>query len=196
MTPDQGNEANPAPAPQRRRVPFLAHQIAEYVVAIALIAVGFHASGGAEISLVTAGFLLAALNLATSGPLGAFNLLTRRAHHAGDLLIAVALIALPIVFFDRLHATGIAISEAVAALVIWMERSTSYAATPGPPRRRDIDQSAIGTSPAQAVGAAAATLAPEAARAAKDAARRAGLVAGVTRRVLREHRKGVSQQQD
>ena len=52
------NEQTPAP---RRRVPFLAHQVAEYVVALALIAVGFHASGGAEISLVTSGILLAVL---------------------------------------------------------------------------------------------------------------------------------------
>ena len=82
----------------RRRVLFLAHQVAEYVVALALIVVGFHSSGGAEISLVTSGFLLAAVNLITSGPLGVFGVLSRGAHHVGDLVIAGALIVLPIVF--------------------------------------------------------------------------------------------------
>ena len=178
------NEQTPAP---RRRVPFLAHQVAEYVVALALIAVGFHASGGAEISLVTSGILLAVLNLVTSGPLGALGWLSRRAHHAGDLVVAAALIALPIVFYSHLHAVGIAISEAVAALIIWMERSTSYAASP--PRRRGGDDGAsTEPSTAQAVGAAAAALPPEAARVAKVAAHRIGLFAGVTRRVVREHR--------
>lgn len=182
---DSADEA--AAPPQRRRVPFLAHQFGEYVVAIALIAVGFHASGGAQVSLVTAGFLLAALNLLTSGPLGAVGVLSRRAHHAGDLVIAVALIALPIVFSSHLHTLGIALSEAVAALVVWMERSTSYAETPRSSKRED-DAATSGPSAAQAAGAAAAALTPEATKAAKVAAHRLGLVAGVTRRVVRDRR--------
>jgi len=56
-------ETNGVPA--RRRVPFLGHQIAEYTVAIALIAVGFHLSGGAEMALVAAGLLLLLLNVVT-----------------------------------------------------------------------------------------------------------------------------------
>lgn len=193
----QKEAANETGTPaSRRRVPFLAHQVAEYVVAIALIAVGFHASGGAEISLVTSGFLLAALNLITSGPLGAFGVLSRRAHHVGDLVLAAALIALPIVFFSHLHAVGIAISEAVAALIVWMERSTSYAAAPPRQRGQRGPEASSRPSAAQAAGAAAAALSPEAAKAAKVAARRIGLVAGVTRRVLREHRHGANAQQN
>jgi hypothetical protein len=176
-----GNES----APPRRRVPFLAHQIAEYVVAIALIAVGFHESGGAELSLVVPGFLLAALNLITASPLGAFRLLSRRAHHLGDLLIAAALIALPIVFSARLHAAGIAISEVVAALIIWMERATSYSPKPA---RLPVETEQAPPSAAQVAGAAAAALPTEAGKVAKVAAHRIGLVAGVTRRVVRERR--------
>ncbi|MGB9111191.1 MAG: hypothetical protein WCF24_00505, partial [Acidimicrobiales bacterium] len=150
----------------RRRVQFLAHQLAEYVVAAALIAVGFHSSGGAEISLVTSGFLLAAVNLVTSSPLGLFGILSRRAHHAGDLVIAAALIALPIVFSSRLHAAGIAISEAIAVLIVWMERSTSYAATTQRSRKRLGEGEDANPSPsaARAAGAATASLPPEAAR--------------------------------
>jgi hypothetical protein len=186
--PVEGSETR---AP-RRRVPFLAHQVAEYVVAIALLAVGFHESGGAEISLVVPGFVIAALNLATSGPLGAFSLFSRRAHHLGDLLIAAALIALPIVFSSRLHAAGIAISEAIAVLIIWMERSTMYAPTPS--RRRAQPAETSSASLAEAAGAAAAALPPEAAKAAKAAAHRIGFVAGVTRRVVRERRDAAKTQ--
>ncbi len=189
---DQNGQA----AAARRRVPFLGHQIAEYVVALALIAVGFHASGGAEISLVTSGILLAVLNLVTSGPLGALSWLSRRAHHAGDLVVAAALIALPIVFYSRLHALGIALSEAVAALIIWMERSTSYAASPPRRSRGGDDGTTSKPSTAQAAGAAAAALPPEAARAAKVAAHRIGLFAGVTRRVVREHRDDQNMQRN
>jgi hypothetical protein len=187
----QADAAEQTPTPtSRRRVAFRAHQVAEYVVALALIAVGFHSSGGAEISLVTSGFLLAAVNLITSGPLGAFGVLSRRAHHLGDLVIAAALIVLPIVFSSHLHAAGIAISEAVAVLIVWMERSTSYAVTPpGGRRRADGEGASPAPSAAQAAGAAAAALPPEAARVAKIAAHRIGLVAGVTRRVVRERRK-------
>jgi hypothetical protein len=175
-------------AAPRRRVPFLAHQIAEYVVAIALIAVGFHESGGAEVSLLVPGFLLAALNLLTASPLGAFRLLSRRAHHLGDLSIAAALIALPIVFSSRLHAAGIAISEVVAALIIWMERATIY--SPKPSRQPEQTETEAQTAPpaARVAGAAAAALPTEAGKAAKVAAHRIGLVAGVTRRVVRERR--------
>ena len=65
--------------PARRRVPFLGHQIAEYVVAIALIAVGFHTTGGAEIALAAAGVLLLLLNVVTKGRVSAIGLLSRRA---------------------------------------------------------------------------------------------------------------------
>jgi hypothetical protein len=180
---DPNTEASEDQPASRRRVPFLAHQIAEYVVAVTLIVVGFHSGGGAEISLVTSGALLAALNLISSGPLGLFDVLGRRAHHAGDLVIAAALIALPIVFASRLHIAGIAISEAVAVLIIWMERSTSYVAT-----LKKAGAARPSSSGARAAGAATAALSPEAAKAAKVAARRIGLVAGVTRRVVRERR--------
>ncbi len=185
-----------APA-SRRRVLFLAHQVAEYVVALALIVVGFHSSGGAEISLVTSGFLLAAVNLITSGPLGVFGVLSRGAHHVGDLVIAGALIVLPIVFASRLHVAGIVVSEAVAVLIVWMERSTSYAATPRSRQRLGGGEGANPSrSAARSAGAATAALPPEAARVAKVAARRIGLVAGVTRRVVREHRDATNAQKN
>jgi hypothetical protein len=175
--------------PSRRRVPFFGHQIAEYVVAIALIAVGFHLSGGAEASLLTAGFLLAVLNIVTKGPLGAFPWLSRAAHHAGDVVVAALLAVAPVFAHRYLHVWGIVLSEAVAVLIVWMERATRYTA---PPVAKAGDEGAPTPSEpgvVESAGIVAGMLGPGAARASRVAARRAGLVAGVTRRVIRQHRE-------
>lgn len=181
--------------PARRRVPFLGHQIVEYVVAIALIAVGFHLTGGAEIALVAAGILLLLLNVVTVGRLSAVGLLSRRAHHVGDFVVAAVLIVVPVFEYSRVHVTGVALSEGVALLVLWIERSTLYVDRVRPPRPATDG----GDKPAPRVpstfetaGIVAGALVPEAGRAACQAARRIGVVTGVTKRVVKQRRAASS----
>jgi hypothetical protein len=177
--------------PARRRVPFLGHQIAEYVVAIALIAVGFHTTGGAEIALAVAGVLLLLLNVVTQGRVSAIGLLSRRAHHVGDFVVALILIVAPIFEYSRLHLAGVLLSEAVALLVLWIERATLYVDQPRPPRPAvDQDGKPASRVPSafETAGIVAGAMAPEAGRAARQAARRIGVVTGVTKRVVKQRR--------
>ena len=197
---------------ERRRVPFLGHSVAEYVLAAALIASGVHASGAAELLLVVVGAALVVLNAATAGPLSAFRLLSRRAHHAGDLVVIAALVVSPLVELHRFHLLGLIAAEVVALVLLRIERTTRYADPPrgarrgravparavragpdgaGPEPARPGERAAAGRpasggSPLEGAGALAASLAPVAGRAARTGAHRLGVVAGVTRRVIRE----------
>jgi hypothetical protein len=180
-----------------RRVPFLGHQVAEYVLAVALIAVGFHTTGGAEIALAVSGILLLLLNVVTVGRVSAIGLLNRRAHHVGDFVVALALIVVPVFEYSRLHVAGVALSEAVALLVLWIQQETLYVDPPRPVAPAAADAAkpvARGPSTFETAGIVAGALGPEAARAARQAARRIGVVTGVTRRVVRKRRDERRQQ--
>lgn len=185
------NEPHPSDGRRHgRRVPFLGHQIAEYVVAVALVAVGFHLNGGAELALAGAGIALLVLNIVTAGPLGAVTLLNRHLHHAGDLVIAAVLVVAPFLVYGDLHFGGIVLCEAAAALIVWMERATLYGESKrslaGVSRGESTEQSEPGVIESARI--AAEVLTPEVAKTARQAARRIGFVTGVTRRVVRDRR--------
>jgi hypothetical protein len=193
-----------------RRVRFALHEVAEYVVAAALVAVGFHVSGATQYLLVTVGGAMAVLGACTSGRLGAFDLLTPRAHHVGDLVLIGALALSPAVLYRPLHVAGIVLTELVALVLLRIERGTIYAEDPprassrsaGPagadraetsaqagtaaPAGTDPDLVAVATTVAAVATAAATQLAPVAGRAARGGIRGAGVVAGAARRVARE----------
>lgn len=204
-------------APVRRRVPFLGHTVAEYVVAAALIAVGLHTTGAAAVVLVASGAALAVLNACTRGPLGAIRLLGRRAHHAGDLLIIAVLALSPLLALRDLHLAGVIVAEVVALVLLRIEHTTRYldpvpvrpspaapsaaappsaaaqpsaapSVPPAAPAAPATPAAAATAAAAQSVGAAAARVTGGGRRVALSSARRLGLVAGVTRRVLREQR--------
>ncbi|HUY29806.1 MAG TPA: hypothetical protein VMV02_02280 [Acidimicrobiales bacterium] len=188
-------------------MPFVLHEVAEYVVAAALIAAGLHVSGSAELLLVVVGVAMLLLGALTSGRLGAYHLLSRRAHHVGDLVLVVVLALSPVVAHRSLHVAGIVLAEVVALLLLRIERGTSYgelprpvptgtapgpapASTAGATRAAEGDAAArigaaAGATAATAV-AAAAQLAPVAGRAARVGARGLGVVAGMTKRAARE----------
>ncbi|HVC26346.1 MAG TPA: hypothetical protein VND23_11375 [Acidimicrobiales bacterium] len=197
----------------RRQVPFVLHEVAEYVVAIALVAVGFHLSGSAQILLVTVGAVMLLLGALTSGRLGACHLLSRRAHHAGDLVLVTVLALSPVVAHRGLHLAGTVLAEAVALVLLRIERGTLYGDAPSGPAAVPAGAgagTAVATAPAEpapaspgstdraaragaiagatAAGAvvAAGHLAPVAGRAAKRGARGLGVVAGMTKRAARE----------
>lgn len=187
-----------------RRVRFVLHEVAEYVVAAALIAVGTRASGGAEILLVVTGGALLVLGACTSGRLGAVDLLSRRSHHAVDVAIVVALALSPAVFYRELHLVGVVLAELVALVLLRVERGTLYEDRPRGAARPDVPFAGGGAvvtgadgafgapaqgSPqvseaAQRIGAGAATAATVAAAAAAQIAPVAGRAARIGVRSL------------
>lgn len=195
----------------RRSVPFVYHEVAEYVVAAALLAVGIHVSGGTQLLLLTVGAAMFVLGALTSGRLGAVELISRRVHHLGDLVLAGLLALSPAVLYHHLHLAGSVAAEAVALVLLRIERSTRYI---DPPRSRPgrsvpsvpvpsattltgretprADQLARSGAAAGAAAASVVTvasqLAPVAGRVARLGARRLGVAAGTAKRAARGQR--------
>jgi len=193
--PAEGGAARKEP---KYRVSFALHEFAEYIVAIALVAVGFHTSGSAQILLVAIGAAMLVVGAVTAGKLGAVALLNRRAHHAADIVLIGVLALSPIVLFSRLHIPGTVLAEVIAAVLLRIERGTAYQDAPKV-RRAEVsrDSRLPGNDPAARIGATAGAVAssamttatrltPVAGRAARTGLRTLGVVAGVTRRTARE----------
>lgn len=129
------SRARLGPFRSSRRVSFVLHEVAEYVVAAALVAVGTRASGATELLLVVAGAALLLVGVVTDGKLGALSWLSRRTHHVADLAIVVALALSPAAFFAELHLVGTAVAELVALVLLRVERGTLYVDAPRRPAR-------------------------------------------------------------
>ncbi|MDA8291234.1 MAG: hypothetical protein M0Z33_06080, partial [Actinomycetota bacterium] len=152
----------------RRQVSFVLHELGEYLVAIALVVVGFHVSGSAEALLVAVGIAMLLLGALTSGRLGAYHLLSRRAHHVGDLVLAAAVALSPLLAYRSLHVVGTVLAEALALVLLRIERATAYSP-------------AAATRVASPSGAPAIREgAPPAPSSGEDAAARVGAAAGAT----------------
>lgn len=198
-----------------RRVRFVAHELAEYVVAAALVAVGFHVSGAAQLLTVSVGAAMLVLGACSDGRLGAFELLSRRAHHVGDVVLIVVLALSPILLYHQLHVAGTVLAEVVALVLLRIERGTMYVdppsarrqaagrssrspGVPGSPSSAErLTAERSSTDPAARIGAAAGAaastavnaatqLAPVAGRAARIGIRSVGLVTGAAKRAARE----------
>jgi hypothetical protein len=79
------------PSADRARRPFWVHQLAEYVIALALISLGLQAPDPL-VPCVVGGLIL--LNAAmTAGPLGAFALVPRRVHAGADVVLVGVVVA-------------------------------------------------------------------------------------------------------
>jgi hypothetical protein len=111
---------------RRRQVHFVSHEIAEYAVAAAIVAIGADTSGGLSREFLVAGCLLGALNVFTKGRFGVFKVLGRHLHHAGDVVIAVYLAAAPFFGFVERDVLAILCAEALAFLLVLIEQSTRY----------------------------------------------------------------------
>jgi len=182
----------------RRQVSFVLHEVADYIVAAALIAVGIHVSGSAQMLLVAVGVAVIVLGALSVGKLGAFSVLSRRAHHWGDLAIIAVLVLSPIPLHRQLHVTGSVLAVVIALVLLRIERGTIYQDTP--PRSARAARSmptgvgeSVGTAAAIA-SATAAQLAPVAGKAAKVGVRSLGIMAGATRRAIREQGSSRSSQ--
>jgi hypothetical protein len=163
-------------------VSFTAHQIAEYAVGAALLAVGLHLSAAGQLLSIAAGGALLLLNLVTAARLGTFKLISRFTHHIADLVLVGALLAVAVVRFGALRAPGAALAVGLALLLLWFERLTHYRDVNG---KLAIESRRRESSPlAGSAGHVSATVSPTVL--ARRGARTAGLVVGITRRVVRE----------
>jgi hypothetical protein len=123
------------------------HEVAEYIVAAALIAVGFHVFGAAQLLLVAVGAVMLVVGAFSDGKLGAFHVLGRRAHHVADLVLIVVLVLSPALLYHDLHVPGTVLAVVVALVLLRIERGTLY---------HDVARPVRGT-PAVAVPAGAAS---------------------------------------
>jgi len=116
----------------RRQVPFGGHQIAEYAVAAALVAVGIHLNGRPAAVLVVGGVLIGALALVSKGPLAAARVVPRRLHLNLDLVLGLAFALSPVLYLHDLQVIPIVLSEAVALLLVRMSLTTQIVPHPRP----------------------------------------------------------------
>jgi pyruvate/2-oxoglutarate dehydrogenase complex dihydrolipoamide acyltransferase (E2) component len=158
----------------RRRVPYLGHQLAEYVIAAALIGIGVHATREPKAVICSIAGALALFALVSGPPLGIFKLVGRRLHLIGDLVFAAAIALSPLLYLHDAQPIPIVVSLAVALVLVRMSLSTEIvskprgvrgaAPTPAPAARAPVQAPA--PAPAPAASAAGSMSAGEAAAAA------------------------------
>lgn len=170
----------------RRRVGFLGHALAEYVLGAALVAVGIHVTGAVQGFLLGVGSLLVVLNACTDGPLGAVSLVGRRGHHAADLLLVGLLLVSPLTALGQLHVVGVVVAVAVALVLLRMERTTRYAKAPVLAASPEARLPGVAGRAGAIAGAALPGGGGRAGRVARQGARNLGVAVGVTRRVARQ----------
>ena len=105
-------------------VPYVVHQLCDYLVAALLIAspflFGFDDSGAATAVAIIAGVLVLVMAASTDGPLSFVNAIPIPVHILGDLALGVLLIAAPFLFgfSDEGTATAFFIVLGVAELLL------------------------------------------------------------------------------
>ena len=116
--------------------PFWLHQVAEYLIGLALVAMGLQ-SPDPLVPTVAGGLIV--INAAmVDGPLGAFRAVSRRTHRTIDLVLIIGLVVAAVLPWGVDNASRIMmlIVAAVLAVVWWNSAFTRRApADPGPPGR-------------------------------------------------------------
>ncbi|MDQ1518105.1 MAG: hypothetical protein QOE80_3935 [Actinomycetota bacterium] len=125
------NRNRPGPAFERRGVvvPFLVHQLLDYLAGLYLLQVGSHLRGRPATVSYGAGavFLLAAMF--SGKPLGGGRL-SRRAHRLVDMALIAGVAAAPFVFGLAGTASNVVRFEGLAVLLILVVKYTSYVRVP------------------------------------------------------------------
>jgi hypothetical protein len=119
-------------------LPFLTHQVIEYIAGIYLLQVGAQASGGtaAAVCYVLGGFTVAAA--AFSGkPLGGGRLISRPMHRFVDAALIIAVAVAPFVFGFADRKSTMIRMEILALALFALARFTNYN-HPQPGMGRDI----------------------------------------------------------
>jgi hypothetical protein len=116
----------------RRRVPFGGHQLTEYVLAAALVAVGIHLGGRPATVLIALGATMAVWAFVAKGSLGVLKVVPRKAHLYLDLVLAAGFACSPVAYLHHPEVLAIALSEAVALLLVRMSLTTEAVPRPRP----------------------------------------------------------------
>ena len=147
--------------------PFWLHQIAEYIVGIALIAVG--AQSPTPLWPTLAGALVLVNTAMADGPFGAFRRVSRRAHHVADFVVLAVLIGVCLVpRIDTGVRVVLTLVAFVDAVVVWQ---SDY--RPREKRRHDPgDDPVTAADRAERIGRRAGRVAGATAARARDASRR------------------------
>jgi hypothetical protein len=126
----------PGPDPRRRRaprprpIPFLAHQLLEYLVAGSLAGLSIHIRHSGLLLAAAAAFALLAVT--ARAPLGLAKVCGPRLHATLDVVVAVAVAAAPILPALRPDITGIAAVEVTALAWLRLSTLTRYTRLPSP----------------------------------------------------------------
>lgn len=109
------------PRRERRRTGWLVHVIVDVALGIGLVIAGLHGHGAGFLVLDAAGAYLILVTLVTDGLGGVLRVLPRAAHRVLDGLVALCLLASPLLLW-RLHdpvgAFATAMAEAVGVILL------------------------------------------------------------------------------
>ena len=147
--------------------PFWLHQIAEYVVGIALIAIG--AQSPTPLWPTLAGALVLVNTAVADGPFGAFRKVSRRVHRLADFVVLAVLVG--VCFAPRVD-TGVRVVLALVAFVDAVVVGQSDYRTPEGKRRDRGGDTPVGSDRAERIGRRAGRVTGTAAARARDASRR------------------------
>ena len=142
--------------------PFWLHQVAEYLIGLALVAMGLQ-SPDPVVPTVAGGLIV--INAAmVDGPLGAFRAVSRRTHRTIDLFLIIGLVVAAVLPWpvDNASRLIMVVVAAVLAVVWWNSAFTPRA--PADPSR-PVDRTEV-------IGRSAGRLAGQAAKAIRDRANR------------------------
>ena len=138
----------------RRHVPYLWHQVAEYLVAAAFAVIALHANGQVEAVMLACSGLLVLSTLLSGPPFGALRVFPPRAHLALDVFVAAAFALSPLLYLRHLSPIPVVVSEAAAIALLRLSFMTEIG--PRPKRARGA---AAAPTPADAVDGAGLTAA-------------------------------------
>ena len=142
--------------------PFWLHQVAEYLIGLALVAMGLQSPD--PLVPTVAGGLIVVNAAMVDGPLGAFRAVSRRTHRTLDLVLIIGLVVAAVLPWgvDNASRLMMLIVAAVLAVVWWNSAFTRR--EPADPAR-PVDRTEV-------IGRSAGRLAGQAAKAIRDRANR------------------------
>lgn len=179
---------------RRRPIPFLAHQLLEYLVAGALAELSIHIRHSGL--LLAAAGCFALLAATARGPLGLVRVCGPRLHAMLDIVVALAVAAAPIFPALRPDITGIVVVEVAAVAWVRLATLTRYtrlaapvhagAGLTGPLRASSAVADGPGSSPSAGPGTASPVDAPALPAQGATVLRGLGVAAGRSARRLPE----------
>ena len=182
-----------APRQPESKLAFWIHQAVEYLVGFLVLSQALQAADPV-VPVVAAGVVLA-LAATADGPLAAFRLVPRGLHRVLDVVAAVALAAVGIVFRDDLGGLGVVVLAGVGVVLAALVYRTDYrgraqrAARPAATTPRRVGSADPSATTSSGASADARTRAPTSASTGEEVGRRAGRLVAQGVRAYRRRAK-------